>query len=145
MAHMNQGFHFLSRKQAWEEGSQVQESRPPRVSRGPASSRLCTPPSSWSQDGCSVWAPGRRKQEGKSKGPPAFASPKSFPESLSQLLPLASHWLELGHVTTLGTSRDWEMQILTGGIAAPNNEEQLLGRQLGASATHLLKDKEGIK
>lgn len=22
MAHMNQGFHFLSRKQAWEEGSQ---------------------------------------------------------------------------------------------------------------------------
>lgn len=70
-----------------------------------------------------LWAGGSGK--GKAQAPPEFDSSKSFPQSITQLLPPASHWPELGPMTLSGHRRNWETQILTGGIAAPNKRSAL--------------------
>lgn len=54
--------------------------------------------------------------KGKAHAPPERASSKRSPQSPTQLLLLASHWLELGHMAFRWYSRCWEMRFVIGGI-----------------------------
>lgn len=122
---------FLS--QTREEGRQVQEWRPHRVNRDPASFHLSPQLPPWSQDGQSICAVGRRAWEGKSTHTPSL---KRFAQSLSQLLPLDISLAGTRSHDSLWYSGDWEMQFSNWGCChdeenecSVHKEEKLLGRQ----------------